>query len=564
MKKSTKLLALLLSVIMLVTILAGCSNSGGNTSTGTSPASPAANAADTSTAADGGLKLNLSIPEEVNSVDPAMNTSMWSMQMICLTNYGLMSFGQDGEVTYGLADSYKLSDDGLTYTFHIRDNAFWSNGDKVTANDFLFAWKRVTNPESAAPAAFALGASGVKNGFAVAYGGAPMDTLGISAPDASTFVVTLDAPRSYFLYLTALAAYLMPTNEKYFDSCGDQFGKDKDHYLSCGPYVFSDWEVGGSSYTLVKNDKFYDAAKVTVDQLNFQLITDSSQQIMGWDNKSLDFLSNVSGDYVAKYANDPGMVTLDQAALFFLSFNTTDTNLSNKNLRMALSLAVDKKAIVDSILNNGSRVADYAIPAKFAADSNGVFFRDNIGNPTYNTMDKAKAATYWEAAKKDLGVSSLSIDLLYNEDSILSSVSAFLQSEWQKALPGLTINLVKTTYTDRVARMGKQDYQIGLTRWYADYPDASTYLDMWTTTSQMNYGKYSNADYDALDSQMNGELALKEQERIKVMAKMESIVLGDAAICPLYQMAACNLENPDYNWVKYAGGGVVYQWVSKK
>jgi oligopeptide transport system substrate-binding protein len=185
------------------------------------------------------------------------------MQMICLTNQGLMSFDKNGAVTYGVADSYKVSADGLTYTFHIRDSAYWNNGDKVTSKDFLFAWKRVSDPKTAAPCAFALGASGVKNGFAVAFGGAPIDTLGIAAPDDSTFIVTLDAPRSYFLYQCALASYLMPTNEKYFNSCGDQFGKDKDHYLSCGPYIFSDWEVGGTSYTLVKNDKFYDADKVT-------------------------------------------------------------------------------------------------------------------------------------------------------------------------------------------------------------------------------------------------------------------------------------------------------------
>jgi oligopeptide transport system substrate-binding protein len=179
-------------------------------------------------------------------------------------------------------------------------------------------------------------------------------------------------------------------------------------------------------------------------------------------------------------------------------------------------------------------------------------------------MDKAKAAELWETAKKELGVDSLTIDLLYNEDTTLSSVSAYLQSEWQKALPGLTINLVQTTYNDRLDRMSKQNYQIGLTRWYADYPDASTYLDMWTTDSNMNYGKYSNAEYDALFKQENGELALKEQERLQAQAKMESMILGDAAICPLYQLAACNLQNTNYNWVKNTAGVVQYQWVSAK
>ena len=446
MKKRTRILALLLCAIMLVGVLTSCADTGGNTGNTSATPAPSGGAASPSpslsadgtaaTASSGnGVKLNLSIPEELNSVDPSMNISMWSMQMICLTNQGLMSFDKDGAVTYGLADSYKLSEDGLTYTFHIRDNAYWSNGDKVTANDFLFAWQRVTDPKTGAPCSFALGASGVKNGFAVAFGGTPMDTLGISAPDDSTFVVTLDAPRSYFLYLTALAAYLMPIDQKYFESSGDQFGKDIDHYVSCGPFVFSDWEVGGSSYTLVKNDKYYDASSVKADELTFQVITDTAQTIMGWESKTLDYVSPLTGDYVAKYRSDPGYKSTLDSGLWFLSFNTTDTNLGNKNLRMALSLAIDKKAITDSILSNDSMPADFAIPSAFAPDSSGVTFRDNIGNPTYNVMDKAKAAEYWEAAKKDLGVTSLSLDLLYNEDTTLASISAFLQSEWQNTLP---------------------------------------------------------------------------------------------------------------------------------
>lgn len=568
MKKSTRLLALVLSLVLLAGTLAGCGTGKDDNATSPEVTDNASNdnatgGGDPTGASGDGVKLSLAINEAINSLDPAMNVSMWSMQMITLTNFGLMSFGEDGGVTYGLADSYTVSDDGLTYTFHIRDDAYWNNGSKVTAYDFLFSWTRVTDPATGAPCAYALGASGVKNGFYVAYGGGDISELGIAAPDEETFVVTLDAPRSYFLYLTALASYLMPINEKYFNSVGDQFGKDKDHYLACGPYVFSDWEVGGSSYTLVKNDKFYDADNVTCEEIEWKVITDTSQQMMAWDNGTLDY-AGLSGDYVALYESDPALVVDDMAAMFFLSYNLTDESLANKDLRLALSLAIDKSAIVNSILNNGSKVADYILPETFAIDSTGTYFRDAIGKPTYNSMDKTAAAAYWETALSDLGVTSLSLDLLYNEDTTLSSICAFLKSEWENTLPGLTINLVQTTYNDRLDRMGQQNYQIGLTRWYADYPDPSTYLDMWTTTSTMNYGQYSNSEYDALAEKMNGELALNEQERIKAMGEMEKLVLEDAAICPLYQLASCNLQNTDYNWVKNAAGVVQYQWTSSK
>ena len=561
MKNRTRILALLMGIAMLVTVLAGCkATDNGEVSPGTTPSSAAAT---DSAAATEGVKLNLSISEALSTLDPSQNGSMWTMTMITLTNYGLMSFDKDGAVTYGLADSYDLSEDGLTYTFHIRDDAYWNNGDKVTAYDFLFAWQHVTDPATGSPVAYALGASGVKNGFAVAYAGAPVDTLGISAPDESTFVVELDAPRSYFLYLTALSSYLMPINEAYFNECGDQFGLDIDHYLACGPYVFSDWEVGGTSYTLVKNDKFYNADQVTAEELNFSVITDPSQTLMSWDSGALDFV-NVSGDYVPKYKDDPALVINDMAAMFWVAFNMTDETIANDNLRMALSLAVDKQAIVDNILNNGSKAADYIIPDTFAPDADGVFFRDKIGNPTYNTMDKAKAAELWEKAKAELGVDSLTLDLLYNEDPIFPAVCAYLQSEWQNTLPGLTINLVSTTYNNRLELMGAQDFQLGFTRWYADYPEASTYVDIWTSDAQMNYGAYSNPDYDALFALENGEYSLDQDKRIQAQADMEKLILNDAAILPLYQLAASNLENQDYTWVKNAAGVVIYQWTAAK
>ena len=163
MKNRTRILALLMGIAMLVTVLAGCkATDNGDVSPS---AAPSSGAATDSPAATEGVKLNLSISEPLSTLDPSQNGSMWTMTMITLTNYGLMSFDKDGSVTYGLADSYDLSEDGLTYTFHIRDDAYWNNGDKVTANDFLFAWQHVTDPATGSPVAYALGASGVKNGF---------------------------------------------------------------------------------------------------------------------------------------------------------------------------------------------------------------------------------------------------------------------------------------------------------------------------------------------------------------------------------------------------------------
>ncbi|MDC7124617.1 MAG: ABC transporter substrate-binding protein, partial [Spirochaetales bacterium] len=287
------------------------------------------------------------------------------------------------------------------------------------------------------------------------------------------------------------------------------------------------------------------------------------QQMMGWENKSLDYVA-VSGDYVTMYKDDPALSISDLAGMFFLSFNMSDETLANDNLRKALSLSIDKQAIVDNILNNGSHAADYIIPAQFSLDSQGQTFREHIGNPTYNSYNIEKAKEYWEKAKQELNSDNISIDLLYNEDSTLSSVCAFLGNKWQNAFPGLTINLMQTTYNNRLDLMGQHHYQIGLTRWYADYQDPLTYMDMWISSSQMNYGCYSNEDYDALYKQVVGELALNENARLEALGNMENLILNDAAICPLYQVASCTLQNPDYNWVSTVAGFVLYKYTSFK
>jgi oligopeptide transport system substrate-binding protein len=561
MKKTYKIVSLLLAVVMLVSLFAGCGTNTDNETPTTTTDTESSDSSSDTTVANGGVKLNLVISEELSTVDPALNYSMGAMQMITLTNQGLMTFDENGQVTCGLAESYDVSEDGTTYTFHIRD-AYWSNGTKVTSNDFLFSWSRLTDPATGSAYSYMLYTLGVVNALDVALGNKPVSELGISAPDENTFVVNIDGPRPYFLYLIAMASYFMAVNEEYYNSDPDNFGVDIDHYISCGPYIFSDWQVGGTSVTLVKNPNYYDVDKVTCDELTFNIMTDSAQMMMGWDNGTIDYVG-LSGDYLDMYRDDAGLDISDMAAMYFLSMNMEDPQISNDNLRMALNLAIDKTVIVDNILNNGSLVADYIIPDTFAVDENGVDYRDRIGNPTYNTCDKAKAAELFEAAKAELGTDTITIDFLYSDD-ISADICVFIKSEWENALPGLTVNLEQTTYNNRLERMSQHDYQVGFTRWYADYQDPLTYLDMWISTSQMNYGQYNNPEYDALYYEVTGELAMDTEGREAAMKEMEAMILGDGAICPLYQLASCSLANPNYNWVKNVAGVVQYQFVSYK
>lgn len=546
--KMKKVISLFLAAAMAVS-LAACGDSGSSNG-------------DANTGGSDGITMKFALTEELNSLDPNYNYSATSMGMIGNTNEGLMKYDSEGNVTEGLAEKVEVSEDGLTYTFTIRD-AKWSNGDPVTSNDFYYSWRRLADPDNGCTYAYMLITAGVKNSYDVIYGGADLDELGISCPDEKTFVVELDAPRSYFESLICDGTYFMPVNQAFCEEQGDQFMLSPETSIYCGAYTMSNWEVGGTTYTLAKNPDYYDAEHVTVDTIQYTLITDAQQKILAWESGELDQVQ-LTGNYIEMYANDPAHTQVDYPGLFFLAFNCEDENLSNKNLRLAISEAIDKDTIVNDILCDGSVVADYAVPAGFAKNSEGVTYREYAGNPVFNQYNVDEAKAYWETAKEELGKDSIEIELLYNEDSQLATVAAYIQSQLQENLPGITVTLRVTSYNQRLEDMGSGNYQVGITRWYADYQDASTYLDMWTDNSSLNYENWHNDAYNELYAQVNGELALDESARLDAQVRMEQIVMEDAAICPLYQPTFQYLTNPDYNYIYNTSGMTITKYTTKK
>lgn len=234
------------------------------------------------------------------------------------TNEGLYKYDADGNISLGMASDVEISEDGCTYTFTIRDDAYWSNGDPVTANDFYYSWRRLADPANGCTYAYMLITAGVKNAMEVIYGEAELDELGISAPDDQTFIVELDAPKSYFTELLT-GSYFMPVNQEYCEECGDQFMLDLEHSIYCGAFVMSDWEVGGTTYTLTKNEDYYDADSVTTDSISYTVMTDDQAKILAWESGELDQVQ-LTGDYIAMYADDPELVerALRRHVFYFL------------------------------------------------------------------------------------------------------------------------------------------------------------------------------------------------------------------------------------------------------
>jgi oligopeptide transport system substrate-binding protein len=551
MKKFTKLIALMMVFTMILSLTA-CGGNSSKDTTATDNATTSESSGTDSTAATGGNVLKVHFDVEVASLDPQIATDGTSFEVIAATTEGLYSVDAEGSPILALAEKVDKSEDGLTYTFTLRD-AQWSNGTPVTANDFVFAWRRLVDPVVASEYSFIAAIANIKNAAAITSGEVPVDQLGVTAKDDKTLVVNLDVPVPFFESLLAFPSFL-PVNEAFFTEKGDSFGTSPDTVLSNGPFILTAYEPAATSISLAKSTTYWDAAKVSLDGIEYQVIKDSQQTMLSYQNGDLD-VATLSGEQVEQFQADPEFHSIMAGYLWYISPNQTVAGLENLNLRMALALAYDKESIAKNILKDGSIVADFAVPTKLATGPDGKDFRETTG--TYLSTDKAKAVEYWDKAKAELGISEVKYTMIVEDTESATNVAQFIQSEIQTTLPGVTIEIQTMPKKNRVERLQAGDFELGLTRWGPDYADPMTYLDMWTTGSPNNYGFWSNADYDAIvNSAKSGDLALDINKRWEELKKAEKIVMDEAVIFPVYQKGDAVMTKSNVSGIEFHSVGI--------
>ena len=484
--------------------------------------------------AEGGKVLKVHIETEVQSLDPQIATDGTSFEVIADFTDGLYQMDASGMPVPALAAQTEMSADGLTYTFKIRDDAFWANGDPVTAGDFVYGWQRAVDPAIASEYAFMVSDIAlVKNGAAIVKGEMPVDQLGITAVDDKTLQVQLESPVGYFYNLLYFPTFY-PVNKAFVEKCGDTYATSPETVLANGAFVLTSYEPAATSFTLAKNPAYYDAAKVKLDGLSYQVIKDSQTALLSYQNGDLDIVA-LSGDQVELVQDDPEFSTVNAGYLWYITVNQIKfPELANVNFRKALSAAYDRDAICASIIKDGSTPATYAVPSNFATGPDGKDYRETAY--TFEGSDKAKALEYYEAAKKELGMDSFSLTLLVEDDATAQNIAAFIQQEWQNTLPGVTVELKVETKKQRIQDIQNGEYNVCLTRWGPDYADPMTYLGMWVTNNSNNYGFWSNADYDAIiKSCISGPLAVDATARWQALKDAEKIVMDNMVILPVYQ-----------------------------
>lgn len=544
-----KTISMLLAALMLFGLTACGSNDNPAASNGgAAPSSEGSNPS-----SDGGKYLNVMLSTNVMSLDTNLATDGDSFEVIADCIDGLTQMDADGAAIPAIAEDWDISEDGLTYTFHLRD-AKWANGDPVTANDFVFAWRLGVETNEEYGYMFGDGVGNVKNADAIMAGEADADTLGITAQDDKTLVVELTAPVSYFPSLMYFPAFY-PINEAFYTGlAAGTYGTSADTYLSNGAFVLENYTPGTASLSLKKNDTYWDAGRVKLAGISYQVVGSSDNALTAFRSNTLDLVT-INGSQVAAAEEDADLSSKLKVTgagyMWYLTFSQTDKNaqggmLANANLRLAISNAIDRESVVDNYVMDGSLATYTAVPPQFAASATTGedFSADQKKFADYCGYDVAKAQEYLETAKSELGVDSFEFTMIYgnNEGDEVANVAQAIKSQVEENLPGVTLNLQPMTKAERLDKMQNDNYDVALTRWGPDYADPMTYMGMWVTNNANNYGFWSNAEYDQIISDCTvGAYVTDYDARWAALYEGEELVMKEAVIAPLYTKSNANL-----------------------
>ena len=477
---------------------------------------------------------------DIVGMDSTVVDDAMSFNAITAITDGLTTVDVKGNTIPGIAKSWDVSNNGLTYTFHLRD-AKWANGDDVTAQDFVYSWHRII--KNAGNYAYMLGSEGasIKNADSLIDLGTTatdeqLNTLGIKATDDKTVVVDLEKNVPYFVGLMSFPCYF-PQNQKFVEKCGKNYATKPEYILGNGAYKMTKW-IKGNKATFTKNDKYYDAKSVKTKNLEMYLVQDPKTAAQNFDNGKVDY-ATINSTLVDKYKGKDTFKAIREGYLAYLICNFKADTTANKNLRHALSYAINRKDLCDNILKDGSQPATGFVPAQLCKSPSGKDFREESGK--YTDYDVKKAQEYLDAAKKELGTDTITVDLLYGTDeSPMDTFAEYLQGSFTK-LKGLKVNMVATVKKDRIYnREASGNFQIGCTRWAPDYADPTTFLNVLASSNSNNYGKWENAQYNSLLKQAQNETDVNK--RWNELLEAEKVMMDDMPNIPVVQTGTAALQ----------------------
>ncbi|NGX76617.1 peptide ABC transporter substrate-binding protein [Staphylococcus sciuri] len=529
----SKILKVLTMMLVAVLILSACSSGGGSKRKSDET-------------------LDLQINGDVPTMDSAMATDGLSFDMFFQTMEGLYTLDKDDKAIPAVAKGDpKITNDGKKWTIKLRDDAKWSNGDPVTAHDFVFAWRKVVDPDTASEYAYIL--YDIKNAEEINSGDKKPEELGVKAVDDHTLEFELTKSLPYYKELLSFGTF-MPQNEKFVKKQGDKYGTTVKTTLYNGPFKMTDWKTD-DKVTLEKNDDYWDKDKVKLNKVNYKVVKEASTAVNLYETNKLDIV-DLPAEQVKKYKDDKAFNTeLDTVTYYFKLNEDTVPEFKNEDFRLAFAKAIDKEAYVKNNLNNGSIPTDNFVPKDFVKDSKGKEYQDGVKNTNQYNVKEAKE--HYEKAKKALGKDKFTIELMTYDKDTAKRDAEYFKEQLEKNLDGVTIKIKQQPFKQKLDLVSKGEYEMSLENWIPDYPDPMTFLELYVTDGSHNNTGWSNKEYDSIIKAADSSLASNPDKRLSELQRAEGMLLNEAGIVPLYQVGVAQLQKPNVkNVVNHQFGGV--------
>lgn len=561
--KFRKILAMVMALALLCATFAACGDtSGTSSSAGTSSTasdsgdSSAAEEGETATGGSGGT-LNMRNTMEPTSLNTLLATYAYDFTPINAMIECLYRDDENDVPQPAGAETVDISDDKLVYTFHLREDATWSNGDPVVATDYEFAWQQALNPEVASDYAYML--YFIHNAEPYFNGEVEWSEVGVKVIDDYTLEVTLDNPLPYATDLFAFPT-LAPINQKFYEEVGaDKYATDAEYFCCNGMYELTEWSHN-SEIVFEKREDYWNADAVGPDEIVYKIITDSQAGLNSYLSREIDYTDLDSGEVVQQAEAAGFEVGVKPArSSYYLIVNTEDEFMSNQNLRLALAYSIDKQALVDTVYQNDNQpMTSFTPPAIMgAAGADGPSFQEALvaerGEMYPGSGDLEKAQEYLQAALEELGctVDELNLSIDCADDSLRRNCATFLQEQWRQNLgiENIAVNSMQTKQVSANRQSG--DYCMSLGGWSPDYNDAINFLDLWVTDGGNNDSFWSNEEYDNLIAQATAEA--DEEVRQQYLFDAEEILAAEMPVIPLYWQC----QNYSYNKDKIVDGAII-------
>ena len=496
--------------------------------------------------------VRISSKDIISTMDPSLNTDVIGAQNLNNTMEGLYRF-KGKNIKPALATNLaKPTNNGLTYTFKLRPNAKWSNGDPITASDFVYSWRRTVDPKTKSTYSYIF--EGITNAKDISAGKKPVNSLGIKALNKHTLQVDLEKPVPYFNTLLTSPTFF-PQNKKVITKWGKKYGTNSQTLVSNGPFKLVKWNSPDNSWTEVKNDKYWDAKDVKVQKLQYQVVKDASTALNLYQANKLDRVL-LTGDSAKQMKNAKDYKIQKESTTFYVAPNIKKVALfNNTKIRQALSMSVNRQQLTKKVLGDGKVASLSTFPAKmtfnpetkvdFAKETQASAVATNAYNPT-------KAKQLWQEGLSETNNKGkkFSFTLLGDDSDVAKKQAEFLQNQFEK-LPGLKINVTNVPFKSRLARAKSGDFDLLVTGWSADFPDPITFLTLFNTDSSNNDGKWSNTEYDNLVNKSLNEDANNPMARWQDMKAAQNLSNREVPAIPLYQngeawLTKSRVKNLDY------------------